>query len=167
MCSVRGSPLQDFGYCHMRRLAILTLCLPWLGMACDCVEQEQPQARRAAYAVFDGTVTEIHYFETEAQQRTSSRVLVTFAVSRSWKGPVGPKIKIHNWERALMCDSYIFEVGHRYVVYAIQQDKEGGWADQYPAGTKILSVGGCILRIREDVEAEAKRLGQSRKPVSN
>ena len=151
----------------MRRLAILALCFPWLGVACSCVELQQSQARSAAYVVFDGVVTDIHYFETEEQQRTSSRVLVTFAVSQSWKGPVGLEMRIHAWERALMCDSYTFEIGHRYLVYAIRQDKEGGWADQYPTGTKILSVGSCVLRIREDIEDEVKRLGKSRKPISN
>ena len=63
-----------------------------------------------------------------------------------------------------MCNSYVLELGHRYIVYAIQQDSEQGWADQYPAGTKILGVGGCILRIREDIRAEASKLGKSRKP---
>ena len=151
----------------MRRLVLLALCLPWLGFACSCASPEQQWARRGAYAVFDGVVTDIHYFESPEQREMSSRTLVTFAVSRRWKGPVGAEIKIHAWERALMCDSYTFEVGHRYVVYAIQQDKEGGWADQYPKGTQILSVGGCILRIREDVDAEAKRLGRSGKPVQH
>ncbi len=61
-----------------------------------------------------------------------------------------------------MCDSYKFSIGRRYVVYAIQQDKEGGWADQYPAGTQILATGGCTLRIREDANAEARRLGKPR-----
>jgi hypothetical protein len=56
-----------------------------------------------------------------------------------------------------MCDSYTFELGHRYVVYAIEQD-ESGFADQYPRGTRILGVGDCILRIREDVEQEARKM---------
>jgi hypothetical protein len=65
-----------------------------------------------------------------------------------------------------MCDSYLFEVGKRYIVYAIEQDKEAGWADRYPAGTNILSVGACILRIRtgSDVAAEAKSLGRGKAP---
>ncbi len=61
-----------------------------------------------------------------------------------------------------MCDSYKFELGRRYIVYAIQVDKEGGWADQYPTGTKILAIGDCILRVRQDVNAEAKLLGKAR-----
>jgi hypothetical protein len=57
------------------------------------------------------------------------------------------------WERALMCESYTFAVVRRYVVYAIQQDKEGEWADQYPAGTKILASGDCIMRVRQDANS--------------
>jgi len=61
-----------------------------------------------------------------------------------------------------MCDNYKFEVGRRYIVYALQQDKESGWANQYPAGTKILTIGACILRIRTDADAEVKLLGRGR-----
>ena len=151
----------------MRRAILALFFLPWLGMACSCVALPQAQSFSAAYAVFDGVVTDIHYFESEERRGSFSRVLVTFAVSRSWKGPVDKKIQVHAWERALMCDSYLFEVGHRYMVYAIQQDKEGGWADQYPSGTKILSIGNCILRIREDIAVEAFILGASQKSFSN
>jgi hypothetical protein len=66
-----------------------------------------------------------------------------------------------------MCDSYQFELGKRYIVYAIQQDKENGWADQYPAGTKILAVGDCILRIVTDLPAEENLLGAGRTPKAN
>ena len=60
-----------------------------------------------------------------------------------------------------MCNSYKFELGKRYVVYASQDDKQIGWADQYPTGTKILSIGVCF-RVRQDVHAEVRRLGKSR-----
>ena len=62
----------------------------------------------------------------------------------------------------MMCDSFKFEVGRRYVVYALQHDKENGWADQYPKGTLILSIGNCILRVRPDADAEVKLLGKAR-----
>ena len=147
----------------MLRVAILLIGLAGACCACSCIYLSQPEARERAYIVFDGVATDVHYFKNEEDGRT----LVTFDVSRAWKGPIGPKVKVHADEHALMCDSYVFKVGHPYIVYAIQQDSEGGWADQYPTGTKILGVGGCILRIREDVEIEASKLGKSRKPVSN
>ena len=105
----------------MRRLSVLFICFPWLAGACSCVYPNQPNAREAAYAVFDGVVTDVHYFKSEQDGRT----LVTFDISRSWKGSVGSTIKVHAEERALMCDSYVFELGHRYIVYAIQQDRGG------------------------------------------
>lgn len=144
------------------RLVVVLFCLSGLVKACSCVELSQDAARSAAYAIFDGTVTNIHYFENEEQRKVSSRTLVTFKVARTWKGPVGSSIQVHAAERALMCDSYKFELGQHYIVYAIQVDKESGWADLYPEGTKVLDVGGCILRIRQDVEAEAKLLGKTR-----
>ncbi len=145
------------------RLAAALICLSGLVKACSCVEQSQDIARSVAYAIFDGTVTDIHHFENEEQRKVSSRTLVTFKVARSWKGPVGSSVQVHAAERALMCDSYKFELGQRYIVYAIQVDKESGWADLYPQGTRVLDVGGCILRIiSQDMDTEAKLLGKAR-----
>ena len=123
-----------------RGLLVAFFAVQYLASACSCGEVSQQAARTAAYAVFDGTVTDIHYFDNEKQREISSRVLVTFKIAKSWKGPMGSTMQVHVMERALMCDSYKFELGRRYVVYAIQQDKEGGWADQYPAGTQILEL---------------------------
>jgi len=144
------------------KLLLAFSAMQYLASACSCVEVPQKDARSRAYAIFDGTVTDIRYFDNEKDREISSRVLVTFKIAKSWKGPGGPTIQVHVMEVALMCDSYKFELGRRYVVYAIQQDKEGGWADQYPAGTQILATGGCTLRIREDADAETKRLGKPR-----
>lgn len=151
----------------IQRFAVTFFMLTTLGRACECVgDISQPTARSVAFAIFDGIVTDIHHFENEEQRKLASRELVTFKVSQSWKGPVGSTIQIHAMEKPLMCEGYTFEVGKRYVVYALERDKEGGWADQYPAGTKILVIGDCILRVRNDAAAEAKRLGKSR-PSSN
>jgi hypothetical protein len=144
------------------RLAAVLFCLSGLVRACSCVEQSQESARSAAYAIFDGTVTDVHHFESEEQRKQYSRTLVTFKLTQSWKGPGGSYIQVHAAERALTCDSYKFELGRRYIVYALQVDKESGWADQYFPGTKILVIGDCILRVRQDVDAEAKLLGKAR-----
>jgi hypothetical protein len=143
------------------RFVATLFCLCGLAKACSCVEQTQETARSVAYAIFDGTVTGIRYFENEEQRKVASRTLVTFKVAQSWKGPVGSSIQVHASDRALMCDSYKFELGQRYIVYALQVDKENGWADSYPTGTQILVIGDCILRVRQDVNAEAKVLGKA------
>lgn len=144
------------------RLACALFCLSGLVRACSCVEQSQDSARSGAYAIFEGTVTDVHYFENEEQRKQYSRTLVTFGITQSWKGPGGSSIQVHASERTLMCDSYKFEIGRRYIVYALQVEKESGWADQYPPGTKILVIGDCILRVRQDVDTEAKLLGKAR-----
>ena len=144
----------------MWRLAIALLSCHVLVAACDCVTQPQSRARAQAYAIFEGVVTGVQH--VDPPKSASDRTLVSFSVSRKWKGPVGKEVKVHAAERALLCDSYTFETGQRYIVYAIRIDKESGWNDKYPAGTKIISVGDCILRIRKDIAEEAKRLGKSR-----
>jgi hypothetical protein len=136
--------------------------LSGLARSCSCVELPQDSARSVAYAIFEGTVTDIHHFENGERQELFSRALVTFKIAQSWKGPNAASIQVHVWERAMICDSYKFEIGRRYVVYALQNDKEAGWADQYPTGTKILVIGDCVLRVRRDADAEAKLLGKPR-----
>jgi hypothetical protein len=59
--------------------------------------------------------------------------------------------------RSYGCEqSYTFQLGRRYVLFAALQDKEGGWADQYPPGTKIL----VLSRVAENPDKAAKRLGK-------
>jgi hypothetical protein len=148
----------------MWRLALLFLCGSFSASPCQTIELSQGETFKLASVVFDGTVTAVHHFEPEEERKFASRTLVTFSVSRRWKGTVGSTIQIHVWERAMGCEqSYTFEAGRRYVVYAGLFDKEGGWADQYPKGTKIL----MLRRVAEDLDREAKRLGKALKQVSN
>ena len=55
------------------RLVVVLFCLSGLVKACSCVELSQDAARSAAYAIFDGTVTNIHYFENEEQRKGYAR----------------------------------------------------------------------------------------------
>jgi hypothetical protein len=152
-------------YKTMWRLAIALLCCPVLPAACNCVTQPQSRARSQAFVIFEGVVTGIEH--VDPPKAASDRTLVTFSVSRKWKGAVGKEVKVHAAQRALLCDSYTFETGQRYIVYAVRIDKESGWNDKYPAGTKIISVGDCILRIRKDIAEESKRLGKSQTRISS
>lgn len=68
------------------KLLLAFSAVQYLASACSCVKVSQKDARAAAYAVFDGTVTDIHYFEDEKDREISSRVLVTFKIAKSWKG---------------------------------------------------------------------------------
>src|SRR6476659_6868908 len=150
----------------MWRLVLLLFCMPFSGSPCEFIELSQGETFKLSSVVFEGTVTAVHHFDTEEQRKLSSRTLVTFSVSRRWKGAAESKIQIHAWERGMAwCEqSYIFEAGRRYVVYASLLDKEGGWADQYPKGTKILK----LRRAAEDPDQEAKRLGKAiRRPSTD
>jgi len=149
----------------MRIVALLLLC-PIFIFGCSCVQVSQTAAFRNAKAVFDGEVKDVHYFDSPDKPGGGVRVLVTFDVSRQWKGAVRSTVQVHAWERALMCDSYLFKVGERYILYAVEQDKENGWADKYPSGTRILAIGDCILRVRtgDDLAGELDKLGHGNRP---
>jgi hypothetical protein len=143
----------------MWRLSILLFGLPFMGTSCTVIDLPRSVTFKLSSVVLEGTVTDIYHFEPAELRADSSRTLVTFTVLRRLKGFPGSTIKIHAWERAMGCESaYNFEIGGRYLVYAIRADKEGGWADRYPKGTKIL----ILNRATEDIEQEEKQLGKTR-----
>jgi hypothetical protein len=148
----------------MLRLAILSFCIPFAASPCTRMDLTQGNALNFSSFVFEGVVTGIHHFEPEQEQSAHSRTLVTFNVSRIWKGSVGATIQIHVWERATGCElSYTFELGRRYSIYASRTPSEVGWADAYPKRKQILQ----LVRVVEDTESEAKILGKPRKAISN
>lgn len=51
------------------KLAAVLFCLSGLVKACSCVEHSQDTARSAAYAIFDGTVTNITISKTKNNER--------------------------------------------------------------------------------------------------
>jgi hypothetical protein len=150
----RKSGLKDIIRTMICRLAVALFCMSGLASACTCVEISQDAARSAAYAIFEGTVTEIHHFEAEGPKRPYTQARITFKIAQSWKGPSGSSLQVYIWGPAACGGSYEFGLGRRYIVYA----------DQYPAETKSLALGieACAPRIRRDTAFEARLLGKSR-----
>ena len=156
-------------HCGTMRVVGILLTLAQFAYGCSCIEASQSESFRYAKAVFDGTVIDVQKFEPQDQRAFVSRVLVTFKVSKQRKGSVHSTIKVPAVEPNLMCGGYSFLQQERYVVYAMEIDSEFGWADQYPSGSKILSIGDCVLRVQtgNKISAESKLLGKSKSPVSN
>jgi hypothetical protein len=158
---------RTYDYGVVWKPGFLLLAMPLLVSACECVDVGTERAKAAAEVVFDGVATDIQYLDPPELRRNLSRVVVTFSVSRKWKGPVKTRIQVHDLEVSLMCDSYSFELGHEYIVYATLMNKDvAGFGNLYPTGTTILSTGAC-MRIREDIDVERKNLGAGQKPDSD
>jgi hypothetical protein len=125
----------------------------------------QPQYFKLSSVVFDGIVTNVRHFDSGERQELSGRTLVSFKVSRGWKGKIRSNVEIHSLKLATECDaSYSFEIGRRFIVYATKRNADDNfWGDQYPKGTKIL----ILDQIDSNIERGSRPLSKAHKPVSN
>jgi hypothetical protein len=92
--------------------------------------------------------------------------VVTFEVSRIWKGPTSKSINVVAIRHPAMGDGYTFVVGTEYIVYTTKQ-LNPGWRelDQVSGGVKVYSLSNCVPRIRTDIAKESALLGAHwRKP---
>lgn len=87
---------------------LLVVCAP---AAAQCITPGSIDEEFAqATAVFDGTVSAVHYLPNTDCCHVYSG-MVTFAVTRWWKGPGGGQIGVDAY-------GYIFALGREYVVFA-------------------------------------------------
>jgi hypothetical protein len=145
--------------------------------ACECGEGQPQHALKYAAIVFQGKVTEIDHLnpidppdskpgdvrQVSIPRQINDHTVVTFRVTRAWRGPVTREIKVYATARPSMCDGYKFRDGVEYVVYAstnlyIESEER----KRYSQGATVYEISDCPLRIRTDVTAEAKRLGLGR-----
>lgn len=144
----------------------------------DCLEATRRQAFKKADVVFRGVVTEIedpvsvdpidplaHKVVLQPAVSGGPRV-VTFRVSRGWKGSVTPTMKVLVFARPTRFDTYDFHAGVEYVVYGYASHEET-WelVGKVARGQTVYGIGVvCRLRVRADVAKESKALGKGRPP---
>jgi hypothetical protein len=140
--------------------------------ATDCVEISQKDAFRAASIVFRGKVVRVEDATEEVNpvdvvsgklvlQRSGAggTRIVTFAVSRTWKGSPNSEMQLLTLERPAM-----FVVGVEYIVYGLDEVNQQ-WAKirRFSERSKVYGIGfPCVLRVRTDVEIESRRLERSK-----
>jgi hypothetical protein len=157
------------------RLAFLLLFLSAeLPVESECVELSQRRALLDATVVFRGTVVKIEdVMEREANPSDKVQVrrsdpseprMVTFMADQFWKGPATRLVRVFLFLRPPQGTGYKFKTGDEYIVYTL--GKANGWGplDRLIEREPVYEVGTCILRIRSDVVAESKLLGEGRTP---
>lgn len=92
---------------------------PRAAFACSCAAPPAPRAARdGAAAVFAGTVSGLVQTGSGGE-----RLLVTFDLEESWKGPTGPQLTVVTSSSSASC-GYEFTRSEQYLVYADAQGSQ-------------------------------------------
>jgi hypothetical protein len=161
-------------------LAIALLVCAGQAGSHECVEFSRGQAFKWATVVFRGMVTQIedpvsgdehdpltHKAALQPASEEGPRV-VTFSVTRAWKGPVTRTMKfyvLNSPQGGLRCS---FRRGTEYVVYG-RVVPGARWSEpvrKLTAGYTVYWIGPqpCVPRVRTDVVEESKALGRGWAP---
>ena len=114
---------------NSKKRAIIFLCVllvtVWLtgsgdtrALACSCFPQPMDAALKYSDAVFVGTVTNVEYLDDPKQTNPEPRIIVTFAVGRSWKGVTSREVVVHTIYNLWTCHGYYFHKDKEYLVFA-------------------------------------------------
>jgi hypothetical protein len=155
--------------------ASVVLCLVNVGTAMlfanECVAVSQQQAYRAAAVVFRGRVVKVEDTAATvdpvdrnagklALQPVSGFKIVSVSPSKIWKGPSSSTIQLFALEHPVLGNGFQFRVGSEYVIYALDE-VEQNWSEirRFSERSRVYGIGvGCTLRVRLDVDTEARLL---------
>jgi len=156
----------------MRALRASIVLLVSILASGECISVSQKVAFQHAAVVFRGRVTRIQDLtgsrQAGIQQATIPPVvidsaapqLVTFLATTGWKGPVRDEMTVFVFRNPPQGSGYSFKHGSDYIVYGVGEAKS-----HWPAlrekggGGPIFDIGMCVLRVRTDIDKEAKLLG--------
>lgn len=159
----------------MRRVKtarVLTLTLGLAGLvlifspqahACDCTGPRGKAAVKASAVAFRGTVTKVEYLDPDTD-RSEPRIIVTFSVSRVWKGAPRREIVLHTIYNKYSCAGFGFEKGKEYLVFAYFNEAET--ARKSGRAKKTLGTNICNgTNLIQHAEDDLREIGEGRKPL--
>ena len=106
---------------------IFALSIPSTSLACEC-HCDQPgmndpkEMERRAKAVFVGEVIAAREATREDERNHSAPYVFRLRVERYWKGVKTPEISISAMDGPPHCCGMEFEVGEKYLVYAVDKN---------------------------------------------
>ena len=131
-------------------------------LACSCVGPRGKKALNGAAAAFSGKVMKVVYLDAD-EPRVEPRIIVTFKVYRSWKGPLNKSVVIHTVYNKRSCEGYYFKEGEEYLVFAYKN--RGHMAAQFAPAKDTLGVNYCgATGPLAYAEEELRELGPGRTP---
>ena len=114
---------------------------------------------KSSAAVFSGKVISIEYLDDPKQRNPEPRFIITFKVSRSWKGVNSREFILHTIDNSWTCRGYYFRRDKEYLVFAYQNGSEdakrfephklpeGSFGVSLCGGTKLLSEARSDLEV--------------------
>ena len=93
-------------------------------LACSCAPRPTDAALKYSHAVFSGKVIKIEYLDDSKQRNPEPRFIVTFKVSRAWKGVNSQEFVLHTIDNSWTCRGYYFRQDKEYLVFAYQNGAE-------------------------------------------
>ena len=143
-------------------MAGLIFSSPPHAIACSCVGPRGKAAVKASLVAFRGTVTAINYVDPDTAQ-TEPRIIVTFSVSRVWKGSPGRVIVLHTIFNKYSCAGFYFKKGKEYLVFAYRNKQH--MAKRFPSAQNTLGTDICNgTNLTEHAGEDLREMGKGRKP---
>ncbi len=154
-------------------ITILFCAFSVSALANECIELPQRDAFKRAAIVFSGRVERVEPV-TRREGDPAAKVqlerpldgspaVVTFSVTKTWKGAPDNRVKLFLFQKPLQGPGYQFQIGHEYVVYAHEATKWDPLVRIGQADPVYDLESQCPLRVRTDVVAESKRLGANKR----
>ena len=138
------------------------LFLQQVALGCSCRGPRGKKALEGAVAAFSGKVKKVEYLDAD-QDRVEPRIIVTFEVYRSWKGPLNQSVILHTIYNKWTCEGYFFKEGKEYLIFAYRNREHV--AQKFPSGKDTLGVNICgATKPLTDAEDDLRELGPGRKP---
>jgi hypothetical protein len=148
------------------RAAVLAaaLCVALPASACSCTGPRGDKALPAADAVFLGKVTAVQLLDPYSDTNgVEPRMLVSFEVSRYWKGSSAKQAQLQTFRNKWSCSGYYFATGREYLVVAYRN--EPGTAARFPPSDISLGVDICgATRPAVAAEEDLRLLGEGQVP---
>ena len=156
---------------YVRTAKVLTIALSLTGLmfifsskaiACDCTGPRGKAAVKASFVAFRGIVTKVEYLDPDTAQ-SEPRIIVTFSVSRVWKGLVRSEVVLHTIYNKYSCAGFYFQKGKEYLVFAYPNEED--MAKKFPLAKKSLGTNICngtnLIELAKD---DLREIGKGRKP---
>jgi hypothetical protein len=156
---------------YVRTNKVLTIVLSLTGLmfifssqaiACDCTGPRGKAAVKASVAAFRGIVSKVVYLDPDTAQ-SEPRIIVTFSVSRVWKGSVRNEVVLHTIYNKYSCAGFYFQKGKEYLVFAYSNGED--MAKKFPLAKKSLGTNICngtnLIELAQD---DLRDIGKGRNP---
>lgn len=119
-----------------------------------------------ADAVFSGKVTRVKYLDDPERGSPEPRIIVTFEVYQSWKGPLSKEITLHTVFNKWSGDGYFFTKDGEFIVFAYKRKNKKNILTRFLGGPdEVYDVKLCNgTQFLNRADKLIKELGKGNKP---